>query len=56
MLFDLDADLGETKDVAADHADVVKKLNGYAVAMRAELGDAVTKAVGKGVREPAREK
>lgn len=56
MLFDLNADVGETKDVAADHPDVVKKLNGYADAMRAELGDSLTKTVGKGVREPGREK
>jgi arylsulfatase A len=56
MLFDLTADVGETKDVAADHAEVVKKLTGLADAMRAELGDALTKTTGKGVREPGREK
>lgn len=56
MLFDLESDIGETKDVAADHPDVVKKLNGYADGMRAELGDSLTKAVGKGVREPGRER
>lgn len=56
MLFDLANDVGETKDVAADNAEVVKKLTGYADGMRADLGDALTKAVGKGAREPGREK
>jgi arylsulfatase len=56
MLFDLDADLGETKNVADSHPDVMKRLNALADAMRAELGDSLTKAVGKGVREPGREK
>ena len=56
MLFDLIADVGETIDVSADNPDVVKKLNGYANAMRAELGDSVTKTIGKGAREPGREK
>ena len=56
MLFDLDADLGETKDVADANADVVKKLNALADAMRAELGDSLTKTSGKGSREPGREK
>jgi arylsulfatase A len=56
MLFDLANDVGETKDVAADNAEVVKKLTGYADGMRADLGDALTKAVGKGGREPGREK
>jgi arylsulfatase A len=56
LLFDLDADVGETKDVAAANPEVVKRLNGYADAMRIELGDALTKTVGKGTREPGREK
>jgi arylsulfatase A len=56
MLFDLDADVGETKDVAADNPDVVKNLNGHADAMRAELGDSLTKTTGKGNRDPGREK
>ncbi len=56
MLFDLDADLGETKDVMKDHPEVVKKLLDHAEAARAELGDALTKRVGRGVREPDREK
>jgi arylsulfatase A len=53
-LFDLSADAGETKDVAADHPDVVKRLQDYAERTRDDLGDAKTKRIGKGVREPGR--
>lgn len=38
-LFDLRADIGETTNVAAEHPDVVRKLQTYADAIRAELGD-----------------
>jgi arylsulfatase len=56
MLFDLDADVGEAKDVSAGNADVVKRLTRLADAMRAELGDSLTKTVGQGTREPGRER
>lgn len=56
MLFDLDADVGETKDVSKDQPDVVKMMLEHAEAARAELGDALTKRDGKGVRQPDREK
>ena len=49
-LFDLEADAGESKSVADAHPVVVKRLLGYADAARAELGDALTGAKGKGVR------
>ena len=54
MLFDLDADVGEAKDVAAANPGVVKRLEELADAARADLGDALAKKVGKGTREPGR--
>ncbi len=54
QLFDLDADIGEKTDVAAQHADIVSRLTGYANTMRAELGDSLTKTKGSANREPAR--
>jgi hypothetical protein len=37
-LFNLDADLGETTDVAAQHPDVVKRLLGHIQQMDGDLG------------------
>jgi arylsulfatase A-like enzyme len=53
-LFDLVADRSESTDVAAQHPDVVKRLEGLADEARAELGDSATKQKGSGVREPGR--
>jgi arylsulfatase A-like enzyme len=49
-LFDLDADVGETKNVATEHPDVVKRLQAYGEQAREDLGDSLTKRKGKNVR------
>jgi arylsulfatase A len=54
QLYDLDADIRESRDLASQHPDVVARLSDYANAMRAELGDSLLKAKGAAVREPAR--
>jgi len=54
QLFNLTSDVGESKDVAAENPGVVKKLLEYAELAREDLGDALTKRTGKGLREPGR--
>jgi arylsulfatase A-like enzyme/dienelactone hydrolase len=51
-LYDLDADPGETRNVAAEHPDVVARLQTVAAEARADLGDSRTGAPGAG-RRPA---
>ena len=53
-LFDLENDIGETTDVAAQHPDVVERLKQYAEQIRDDLGDSATKRKGKNLREPGR--
>lgn len=48
-LYNLETDLGETRDVAADHPDVVKRLKRYVASMDADLGET---GKGPGVRAP----
>jgi arylsulfatase len=50
-LFDLDADPGETKNLAAQHPDIVARLSKLAEPVRKELGDALTGVTGAGVRK-----
>jgi arylsulfatase A-like enzyme len=42
-LYDLEQDVGEERDVAAEHPDVVSRLRGLAEAARDDLGDGVFK-------------
>lgn len=51
-LYNLQADIGETTDVSAQHPDVVQALLAHAEAARADLGDTLTKRPGPG-RRPA---
>ena len=53
-LYDLENDVGEKKDVAAAHPDVVRRLEALAEKARADLGDSLTGRTGSGVREPGR--
>lgn len=52
-LYDLVDDLGETKNVASKHPEIVKRLEAVAERARADLGDALTNRTGSGVRAPA---
>ncbi|MDP3069333.1 MAG: sulfatase [Opitutaceae bacterium] len=54
LLYDLQADLGEQRDVAAAHPAVVQRLQAFAEACRDDLGDSLTKRTGRGAREPGR--
>ena len=49
-LFDLESDPGETRNVAAQHPDVVQRLQQLAEVARQDLGDAATGRKGKNVR------
>jgi arylsulfatase A-like enzyme len=49
-LYDLAADPGETRNLAGEHPEMVKRLSKLAEAARADLGDALTGREGSGVR------
>jgi arylsulfatase A len=51
-LFDLEVDPGESTNVAERHPEVVKTLLEFAERARDDLGDSLTKRVGKNVRSP----
>ena len=53
-LYDLEADPGETADVAARHLEVVEHLHTLAERGRADLGDSLTGRPAKNVRPPGR--
>lgn len=50
-LFDLSLDPNETTDVSEDNPDIVAKLNQFADEARADMGDALTKSEGTGLRK-----
>lgn len=49
-LFDLDNDIGETTNVAAQHPDIVNQLSALGQMMRADIGDSITGVAGANVR------
>ncbi len=53
-LYDLKADIGETKDVSDKYPEIVARLQKDAETARADLGDSLTKRTGSGKREPGR--
>jgi arylsulfatase len=53
-LYDLSTDPGEKVNVASVRPEILTRLLLHAEAARQELGDALTKRVGAGVREPGR--
>jgi arylsulfatase A len=53
-LFDLENDISEQHNVAAQHPDIVQRLQQLADAMREDLGDSARKMEGKGRRPPGK--
>ena len=53
-LYDLETDIGETKNIADAHPDVVARLQALAETARQDLGDSLTNRTGKGIRQPGR--
>ena len=55
-LYDLKNDVGEAKDVAADHPEIVARLEKEAEKARAALGDKLTGQTGSEVRPAGKAK
>jgi len=53
-LYDMETDVGERTDVAAEHPDVVVRLDALAEGARRALGDRLRARVGEEVRSPGR--
>lgn len=53
-LFNLEKDVGEASNVAAKFPEVVARLQSLAERARADLGDSLTKRVGKNARPPGK--
>lgn len=49
-LYNLQTDIGESRNVAADHPEIVKRLQRYAAAIREDLGDTLSGVKGSGTR------
>jgi len=54
-LFDLSTDPGETKNLAADHPDIVKQLSTLVDEFSSDLGDPLTNTKGTGLRAVGRD-
>lgn len=54
QLFDLESDISETRNLAAEHPAIVRRLEALAEHARNDLGDAATNRKGHSVREPGR--
>jgi hypothetical protein len=55
-LYDLKNDVGETTDVAAQHPEIVARLEQHAERARAALGDKLTGQTGSAVRPAGKAK
>ena len=53
-LYNLRDDVGESRNVADQHPEVVRRLEMLAERARADLGDSLTNRKGTGLREPGR--
>ena len=53
-LFDLGNDPNETTDVSTSNSEILAKLNQFADEARADMGDALTKSEGTGLRKAGR--
>lgn len=53
-MFDLEQDIGESRNLAADNPEVVAALSALGDNIRYQLGDALTDVVGAENREPGR--
>lgn len=53
-LYDVIQDVSETKNIAAEHPEVVEKIKGLADGIRARLGDSLTEVVGSENRKPGK--
>jgi hypothetical protein len=49
-LYDLAADIGETRDISAAHPDIVTELQRKLAGCREDLGDVLTGVVGRNTR------
>src|SRR4029079_1917726 len=53
-LFDMEHDIGESRNIAAEHAAEVKHLMAFVERARTDLGDTLTNRIGKKLRAAAR--